>query len=116
VFTRALHWSLSRGRSIQSISSHPISLRSILVLYTHLRLGLSSSLFPSGFSTNILITQFSPTSCHFIFLWSKYSQTPSVYVPPLMSVTKFHTHNEPYPNNLLTFQCGVRRRRPSRKP
>jgi hypothetical protein len=30
VFTRAVHWSLSWVRSIQSISSHPISVRSIL--------------------------------------------------------------------------------------
>jgi hypothetical protein len=44
VFTRALHWSLSWSRSIQSIPSHPFSLRSILILSTHLRLGL-----PSGF-------------------------------------------------------------------
>jgi hypothetical protein len=40
VFTRALHWSLSWARSIQSIPSHPISLRSILILSTHLRLCL----------------------------------------------------------------------------
>jgi hypothetical protein len=39
-FTRALHWSLSWARSIQSPPSHPISLRSILILSTHLRLGL----------------------------------------------------------------------------
>jgi hypothetical protein len=32
VFTRALHWSLSWARSIQSIPSHPISLRSILII------------------------------------------------------------------------------------
>jgi hypothetical protein len=32
MFTRALHWSLSWARSIQSIPSHPISLRSILTL------------------------------------------------------------------------------------
>jgi hypothetical protein len=32
VFTRALHWSLSWARSIQSIPSHPISVRSILIL------------------------------------------------------------------------------------
>jgi hypothetical protein len=41
----------------------------------------------------LLITQFPPTSCHFIPLWSKIfsapcSQTPSVYVPPLMSRDK----------------------------
>jgi hypothetical protein len=34
----ALHWSLSWARSIQSIPSHPISLNSILILSTHLRL------------------------------------------------------------------------------
>jgi hypothetical protein len=34
VFTRALHWFLSWARSIQSIPSHPISLRSILILST----------------------------------------------------------------------------------
>jgi hypothetical protein len=49
VFTRALHWSLFWARSIQSIPSHSISLRS-----TYLRLGLPSGLFPSGFPTNIL--------------------------------------------------------------
>jgi hypothetical protein len=32
VFTRALQWSLFWARSIQSIPSHPISLRSILIL------------------------------------------------------------------------------------
>jgi hypothetical protein len=37
-FIRALHWSLSWARSIQSPPSHPISLRSILILSTHLRL------------------------------------------------------------------------------
>jgi hypothetical protein len=54
VFTRALHWSLSWARSIQSILSHPISLRTILILSTYLRLGLPCGLFPSGFRTNIL--------------------------------------------------------------
>ncbi|PNF25245.1 hypothetical protein B7P43_G13294, partial [Cryptotermes secundus] len=89
----------------QSNPYHPIlSLRSILIFSTHLRLGLPSGLFPPGIPTDILyafpispiratcpahlilldliiliivmkllIMQFSPTSCHFISLRSKYS-------------------------------------------
>jgi hypothetical protein len=56
VFTRALHWYLSWARSIQSVSPHPICLRSILILSTHLCLGIPSIHFPSGFPTNILYT------------------------------------------------------------
>jgi hypothetical protein len=39
---------LSLARPIQSISPHSASPRSILILSTHLRLGLPSGLFPSG--------------------------------------------------------------------
>jgi hypothetical protein len=39
MFTRALNWSLSSAWSIQSISPHSISLRSILILSTHMYSG-----------------------------------------------------------------------------
>jgi hypothetical protein len=48
MFTRVFHWSLSWARSIQSISLHLISLQSILILFSYLRLGLPRCLFPSG--------------------------------------------------------------------
>jgi hypothetical protein len=53
-FTRALHLSLSWTRPIQSTPPQPISRRSILILSTHLRFGLPSGLFHSGFPTNNL--------------------------------------------------------------
>jgi hypothetical protein len=43
----------------------------------------------------LIIMQFSPASCHVISLVPIFSSTPSVYVPPLMSETMFHTHAEP---------------------
>jgi hypothetical protein len=52
--------------------------------------------------------QFSPASCHFSSLQSKYSPwhpvlKHSVYVPPLMSQTKFHTHTELQQNYRCSF-------------
>jgi len=49
--TSVRHMSLSWANPIQSIYPHPTSWRSILILSTHLRLGLPSGLFPSGFPT-----------------------------------------------------------------
>ena len=48
------HLSLSWASPIQSIYPHPTSWRSSPILSTHLRLGLPSCLFPSGFPTKTL--------------------------------------------------------------
>jgi hypothetical protein len=53
VLTRAINWSLSCIRSIQSILSHTISLRFILILSYHLHLG--HLMLSSWLSRNILI-------------------------------------------------------------
>jgi len=50
-FTSARHLSLSWASLIQSIPPHPTSWRSILILSSHLHLGLPSGLFPSDFPT-----------------------------------------------------------------
>ena len=55
-FTSARHLSLSLASSIQSMPPHPTSWISFLILPSHLRLGLLSGHFPSGFPTEILYT------------------------------------------------------------
>ena len=52
--TSVRHLSLSWASPIQSPYPHPTSWRSILILSTHLRIGLPSGLFPSGFPTKTL--------------------------------------------------------------
>ena len=52
--TSVRHLSLSWASPIQSIYPHPTSWRSILILSTHLRLGIPSGLFPYGFPTKTL--------------------------------------------------------------
>ena len=55
-FTSARHLSLSWATSIHSIPPHPTSWRYIIILSSHLRLGLSSDLLPSGSPTKCLYT------------------------------------------------------------
>ena len=53
------HLSLSWASPIQFIYAHPTSWRYILILSTHLRLGLPSGLFPSSIPTKTLYIPFS---------------------------------------------------------
>ena len=63
--TSAHHLSLSWARSIHSMLSYPTSCRSILISPSHLRLGLPSGLFPSGFPTKTVYTPLlSPYALH----------------------------------------------------
>ena len=55
--TSVRHLSPSWASPIQSIYPHPTSWRSILILSTHVRLGLPRGLFPSGFPTKTLYTR-----------------------------------------------------------
>ena len=57
--TSVRHLSLPWVSPIQSIYPHPTSWRSILILSTHLRLGLPSGLLPFSFPTKTLYTPLS---------------------------------------------------------
>jgi len=71
--TSVRHLSLSWASPIQSIFPHPTSWRSILILSTHLRLGLPSGLLLSGFPTKTLYNPLSSPiratcSAHLIYI------------------------------------------------
>jgi len=72
-FTGDCHLSLSSVRLIQSMTSHPTSWRSILILSSHLCLGHPTGLFPSSFPTKTLYSP--PYMLHappisFFSIWS----------------------------------------------
>ena len=58
--TSVRHLSLFWAHQIQSIYPPPTSWRYVLILSTHLSLGLPSGLFPSGFPTKTLNNPLSP--------------------------------------------------------
>ena len=102
-FTSARHLSLSYVSSIQFIPPHPTSRRSILILYSHLCLGLPTGLFPPGFPTKTLHTPLpSPirATCpaHYVSKFNyfynrnnfppKFQQHGTSYIPTLAAVEK----------------------------
>jgi hypothetical protein len=73
VFTRAHHRSPSWAKRIQFLTSHHISLKSILISSYNPRLRLPSGLFPSGFPTETQYAFLNSSICalcstHFILL------------------------------------------------
>ena len=74
--TSVRHLSLSWASQIQSIYTHPTSWRSILILSTHLCLGLPSGLLPSGFPSKTLYT---PLSSPIHATWTEICKSYSSY-------------------------------------
>ena len=69
--TSARHLSLSWANSIQSPQLPPTSWRSILILTSHLCLGLPNGLFPSGFPTRTYFWKICRENPSFIWIWQE---------------------------------------------
>jgi len=78
-FTSVPHLSLSWVSPIQSIYPHPNYWRSIIILSTHLCLGLPSGHLPSGFPTKTLYTPLSPPI--------RATCPSALYLPPVIYAT-----------------------------
>ena len=87
--------SLSWASPIQSTYPHPTSWRPIIILSTHLRLGLPSGLFPSGFPTKTLYTALSspiwphaqPISFFLILSPARYWVRSTKHLSPLYAIS-----------------------------
>jgi hypothetical protein len=91
VFTSVLSWSLSRARWIQYIPPHPITLRSILKLSSHLRLVLPSGLFPSCFPTKIVyVFLYSSFMLHALYISSFLIWSLQLYLAKRVSYKVLH--------------------------
>jgi hypothetical protein len=101
LWTRSLSW----ARSIQSIPPHPISLTSILILSTHLRLGLPSGLFPSGFTDILYVCTDTTASLggravsvdpRFVLWWApEWNSREDKYEATFVQVPNFSTEQQP---------------------
>ena len=85
--TSLRHLSLSCASPIQSIYPNPTSWISILILFTHLRLGLPSGFVPSGFLTKTL-----------------YAPSPHPYAPHAQPLINTYTF-ELYLQHLIWLLC-----------
>jgi hypothetical protein len=71
VFQKACHRTVSWYTRIRTIPSHTVSLMSILILSSRLRLGIPRAIVPSGYPIEILYSFFMRTTCssHLIHLY-----------------------------------------------
>jgi hypothetical protein len=81
-FTNARQLFLSWVRSILPTPQNPISSISVLILSSHLSVGLRSDLFHSGFSTRSLQTLLSPRALSYVFHHQWFDHPNNIsYVP-----------------------------------
>jgi len=95
----------SWARWIHSMPSNPISLRSILILSSHLCLGLPRGLFPSGFLTEILRTFLIPYACYVRggLITNKICDLLSVSLFHLYWIVKYHSVIEGFIADMFTW-------------
>ena len=115
-YTIASHLSLFWATSIQSMPPQPNSWRSILILSSHLRLGLPSGLFPSHFPTRTLYTPLlSPirATCSvrliFFFPFDYLNNTGWIQTINIQSIRIYNTDMRRLTTGIRSGKCVVRR-------